>query len=330
MLGKSKNWVLLKKSLVRSKLSVLLVGLGLLSLFLLSWPKLSFAKSTIGITPSKFYFSLKPGQEVTGKIKLFNEGTEEVKYVSIYTANIEVDEEGNIRYHRPNEKVSIVKSPASWIALKAPDPTKVRDNLPYVDLPAKSSKTIDFLIRIPSKAPPGDHTAVIFFEMRSYSTEGAVIGGRVGAKVTLRVAGEFKEKISVDSFKVKPVIFGNKLPYKVIIKNLGNIDVQTDIDFYLKGYGESVKIENVSDFNILAGSKRGLSGTLALSSGLGPKDILLKATYGSNEAMAIARFFQIPAWAAYLLAVILTAGAGILWRRTKKKSDEVLSTNNSE
>jgi hypothetical protein len=330
MLGKSGIKKVFGRSLMKKYRLFLFVGVSLFSLLLLNWPRLSLAKSTIGITPSKFYFSLKPGQEVSGKIKLFNEGAEEVRYVSMYTANIEVDEKGNIEYHRPNEKVSIVKSPASWIALKAPDPTKVRDNLPYVDLPAKSSKTIEFVIRIPSKAPPGDHTAVIFFEMRSYSTEGAVIGGRVGAKVTLRVAGKFREKVSVDSFEVKPIIFGNKLPYKAIFKNLGNIDVQTDVDFYLKGYGKSVKVENIPSFNILAGSRRGLSGTLRLSSGLGPKDILLKATYGPNETMAVARFFQVPAWAAYLLAAVLTAGAGILWLRTRKKSNKVLSTNNSK
>ncbi len=124
------------------------------------------ATMSIGVDPGKFVFSLKPGSAASGKIRVSNEGDEPLNYVSIYVMNVSVGKDGKATYVKPTGYEPLHKSPAAWISLAAPDPTKVKDNMAYLSLDKGQAVDVRFTVRVPDLAKSGDSSAIIFFAER--------------------------------------------------------------------------------------------------------------------------------------------------------------------
>lgn len=76
-------------------------------------------------------------------------------------------------------------------------------------------QTVQLKIDVPENAAPGDYTSVVFSEMKIALEQKGVslkLVGRVGCRISLRIAGDIIEKLKVTSLRVKSFVIGNKLP----------------------------------------------------------------------------------------------------------------------
>lgn len=214
---------------VKPFLSLLAAAIALLTSPLLETAE---AKRRISVTPGTFEFSVPAGAEATNSFLVSNEGDEEMSHIFVYATNVRLSKKGVERYDLPRPDEPILSSPASWVYIKVPDPTKIIGNFPFIDLNKGESKKVDFIIRIPPQAPPGDYTTIVFFEARDLNSQsklGTVVGARVGCRIKIRIQGEILESLEVQKIKAKRIIIGNSIPYEFVLANNGNIDSQGDL-----------------------------------------------------------------------------------------------------
>lgn len=209
-----------RKFLILTTLSFLLVLIFMPS-------KSAFALKKISLQPALFEFSAAPGSEISNTFLIKNEGTEDLSHVFVYSTNVKVDKNGKERYELPKPEQQLLSSPASWVYIKVPDPTKIIGNFPFLDLKKGDEKKVDFVIKIPKDAPPGDYTTIVFFEARTpitAKTIGTNIGARIGCRIRIRVQGEIIEDVLFDYLKIKRLVIGDTVPFDFKILNKGNID----------------------------------------------------------------------------------------------------------
>ncbi len=258
-------------------------------MLLLALTDVAQAKASVGISPGSFEFSLPPGGEVKGTFVVSNEGDEFLDRVLVYGTNVKPDKKGNIKYTIPGPQENPLNSPASWLTIKVPDPTKIWSNFPYVDLKPGEKKTVDFTLKVPQSAVPGDYTSVVFFEIRKekkVGKKGVLTGARVGCRIHIRVQGEVLERILLQPFSVKGLVIGNKLPYYFRVKNEGNIDAPTKITLSILTPSEKElkKVTIEKNGYLFARSEREYSGVLKVNNvGWGKRLARVTLTYESAD-----------------------------------------------
>jgi len=209
----------------------------LLLFFVVVQAHLAFAVRKLSLQPAAFQFSAAAGSEISNSFNLKNEGDEDLSHVFVYSTNVKVDKNGKERYELPRPEQNILSSPASWVYIRVPDPTKIIGNFPFVDLKKGESKQVDFVIKIPDKAPPGDYTTVVFFEARQVSGAGKIgtsIGARVGCRVKIRVQGEIVEDLVFERLTTRRLIVGNIIPFELKLVNKGNVDASGPVILKIK------------------------------------------------------------------------------------------------
>lgn len=289
-----------------------------LVLFLVSSGK-AFATASIGISPGVFEFSLPPGGEVENEFIVSNEGDEYLDKVIVYGADVKPDKRGKIRYIVPGPRENPLASPASWLTIKVPDPTKIWSNFPYVDLKPKEGKRVKFTLKVPENAVPGDYNAVVFFEIKKESSmgrRGILTGVRVGCRIKVRVEGSVLERLFLQPFTIKGIVIGNKVPYYFRIKNEGNIDHPIEIKLsFLTPSEESLKEFSLEKKGyIYARSEREYSDALRVKNlGFGKRIARLILTYqGANGDFKVIEkdraFFALPYSFFVFLVLFLVIG----------------------
>lgn len=191
----------------------------------------------LSLQPAAFEFSAAPGAEITNVFRIKNEGDENLDHVFVYSTNVKVDKNGKETYVLPLPEQNVLNSPASWVYIRVPDPTKIIGNFPFVDLKTGESKEVSFTIRIPEKAPPGDYTTVVFFEARAVQGAGRIgtaIGARVGCRIKIRVQGEIIEDVLFDRLSVRKLVVGSSIPFELKLLNNGNIDAQGSVSVRIR------------------------------------------------------------------------------------------------
>jgi hypothetical protein len=205
-----------------------LVALVVVLAAVLVLPAPAVAEKTIGLSTSKFEFSVGAGQKGSGELFVLNDGSEPLR-VLVYSANQVVDEKGEIAYEIPSRtSPGFGKDPASWMSIKTPTSTKTIGNTPLLELAPGDRVPIEFDFTVPQNVAPGDHQVILFFEMlgdaENTGVPTAVIAGRLGARVRIRVQGQIVERMDVQPFSIRNLVVGNAVPYTFIIKNDGNVD----------------------------------------------------------------------------------------------------------
>lgn len=202
----------------------------------------AFALRKISLTPALFEFSAPAGAELSNTFLIENEGDEDISHVFVYSTNVKVDENGKEVYRLPLPEEQVINSPASWVYIKVPDPTKIIGNFPFLSLKKGEARQVDFVIKIPENAPPGDYTTIVFFEARKPETAGQIatqVGARVGCRIRIRVQGEIFEDLSIKNIKVRKFAIGNSVPYEFSLVNSGNVDAPGSVSIRIsKGSGE--------------------------------------------------------------------------------------------
>lgn len=294
-------------------------------------PSQAFAVRTLGLSAGTFHFDLSAGQEASGTVIVMNDGDEPLK-VMVYASDMKVDGKGNITYQTPSRAdLSTADLPSSWTTIKMPANSKSLGNIPYLELKPKQNIPVKFSIRVPPNVTPGDHNVVVFFE--SFETpkagQGSVstVSGRLGARVTLRVAGEFVRKLEVRPFNVPAYVFGGQIPYDFTVRNLGNIDQRVGgIVRLLDRTDNELQTKTAIDgLTIFAGTNKEATGTLIVEKlpvgpfkvriDVSPVDDKGKAVNsGADTIMQSHEVWLIPYWLiALVAAIVFLVFVRIIW-----------------
>jgi hypothetical protein len=288
----------------------------------LAAPGSAFATRTLGLSAGTFHFDLAAGGVASGEVVVLNDGTEPLK-VMVYASDQKVDDKGNITYQTPTRgDLTSLALPSSWTTIKMPANSKSLGNIPYLELAPGQRIPVKFSMTVPPDVTPGDHNVLIFFETFEPPKPGqgaqSAVSGRLGARVTLRVAGELVHKLEVRPFTVPQYVIGGIVPFDFFLRNEGNVDQRVGARMLLlDGSGNEVQrktaIDGVTSF---AGTNRESSGTLLADKlpvgqftvrvDLSPVDDTGKATNSGADTITETRtVWLIPFWLIVLIAVII-------------------------
>lgn len=254
------------------------------------------SKRQISVTPGTFEFSVPAGTEASNSFLVSNEGDEDISHIFVYATNVRLNRKGVERYDLPRPEEPLLSSPASWVYIKVPDPTKIIGSFPFIDLTADDSKQVDFIIRIPPQASPGDYNTIVFFEARDLNSQarlGTVVGARVGVRIKIRIQGEIFESLNVQKIQVNRMVIGDSVPYEFILANNGNIDTQGDLFVRISDLKGRTLAEQKIQKNvyIYAKSRLNFSGvTKSEKMGIGPRNIEVLFKY--ENARGVLKFLK--------------------------------------
>jgi len=271
-----------------------LLAAAALSLAFILLPAHAYAVRTLGLSSGKFHFDLAAGQQATGEVTVVNSGTESLD-VMVYAADQKVDSKGNVSYETPN-KTDIQSSelPSSWTTIKMPADSKSLGNIPYVVIPAGERVPVTFSITVPPNVPAGDHNVVIFFESFAEPEPGggtqSMVSGRLGTRITLRVAGDIVRKLEVRPFNTPAYVIGGEIPFDFLVRNSGNIDQRIGARVLLldRGDNEVQRKTAIDGTTVYAGTNLEATGTLvAEKMPVGPFKVRLDVSPVDDKGQAL-------------------------------------------
>ena len=164
----------------------------------------------MAIRPAHFEISASPGDQVKATVYFWN-GTDIELPVHMESEDIRPqDEEG----HVAGGAEDAVNSLKSWVKPVYSD---------VVVFP-KQEIALDFTIDVPPNADPGSHWGGVVVQTAPVFTGGgAAIQSRVGTIVLLRVAGEAKEKLTLESMSMPRFAESPPIALEARFKNEGTV-----------------------------------------------------------------------------------------------------------
>lgn len=289
-----------------------------LFILLLAAASPAFALRKISLTPALFEFSAPAGAELSNTFLVENEGDEDISHVFVYSTNVTVDENGKEVYRLPLPEEQVINSPASWVYIKVPDPTKIIGNFPFLSLKKGEERQVDFVIKIPENAPPGDYTTIVFFEARKPETAGQVatqVGARVGCRIRIRVQGEIFEDLSIKNIKVGRFALGDTVPYEFSLVNSGNVDAPGSVSIRISKVNSEPFFEKTLQKKTYLYAKSNLDylGAVKVDNlGFGLRNFEVNFKYtdwqgAEKELKASEKFFAIPLMVFYVSLIIFAS-----------------------
>jgi len=263
-----------------------------LAFALFSVPQPAFAEKTLGLSASRFDFEAEAGQIGKGSVWVTNEG-DEPTLVRVYASDQIIDDTGRPTYVTPSLDTNVLDSPASWMTVLLPEGAKSSGNIPYVSLEPGQRLQVDFDVKVPDGATPGDHQSVLFFEMfqqRDEAQSGSTrVDARLGARVRTRVKGEIVESLEVAPFRVPEYVIGSSVPYRFTVTNKGNVDQQVSVKLseFDSSDAEISSTEVLKSTPVYARAQLQKSGRVkAGGRGIGPARLRLVLSHPSQVAGA--------------------------------------------
>lgn len=300
-------------------------ALACVALWMLAVPTPALATKTLSLSTGSIQISLPAGGSGSGSVVVANTGTEIIDAL-VYVADARVDAKGMPVYDQPSAGARPTpRSAATWIGLQMPPGSADLAGRPTLRLKAGEQATVSFAETVPPNARPGDHNAVIFFEMYQpdpADPKGAVskVTGRIGARVVTQVQGEIRDSLKVVGFTVPGLVIGDKAPYSFTVVNDGNVDKRYTARVAAPPAPESVA---ASAGVAYAGDKSSYAGIVSLGgAGIGPTTVVLTVghTVVSRDSTASAEVDEITRTAQVVVVplwVVLTAGGfvavAVLW-----------------
>ncbi|MDP3962920.1 MAG: hypothetical protein Q8Q39_00265 [bacterium] len=278
----------------------------------------------VALTPTRFEFAGYPGDMLSGTIEFWN-GTEVFLPVRVAASDFEPQgEEGHIVTREyspasPSEEIPWAagsggfngRSLREWIDFE----------YPALSVAPQQKFQFKFSLQIPPNAEPGSYWGALMVENMPGGTEGSAIQVKIGAILLLRVYGEVKEQLVVDSFEVPAWVQAPPVEFAVRLRNTGTVHVKPKGTIEIRNMrGEPVAVAPLPEVNILPGYVRRVEVRLGGDGyWLGRYTAALSLTTdGSTGGMVGAEtsFWVIP-WRDVGLPVLIILGifVFIVWKR---------------
>ncbi len=103
--------------------------------------------------------------------------------------------------------------------------TWIKEPAEAVTFEGGEQKTLKYSLQVPANASPGSHFGSIYFDIRppTQRTNSAGVGYRIGAVISLRIAGNVVEEAQLREFSTDKLIYGvPHITFKSKVDNLGN------------------------------------------------------------------------------------------------------------
>jgi len=331
----------------RGRLSPATIAIAFVAALALVVPVSAYATKTIGLSSGTFKFEAGAGETVGGTVIVTNDGDEPLK-VLVYSSDQVVDDKGNVTFVAPNRSdLTAMNQPSTWARISMPSDSKSLGNIPYLELEPGEEVPVKFSFVVPPSVPPGDHNALIFFEMFELPKAGeglqSQVAGRLGTRVTLRVEGDIVEKIEVRPFTVPAFVLGTQVPYEFTVRNLGNVDARIGARAMLldRSDSEIVTQTAVDGRVVFAGTNLEATGTLAAArQPFGPMKVRIDVTpvdedgkatnAGADTITEVRSVWMLPLWLLIAVATIVVLGiARLIWvlalkavRKSQEKAEK--------
>jgi len=268
------------------------VGMSVVTFFMLVDRVNAFS-----ISPTRFLVTANPNSQQVVELVVANDEKVEKKF-KILIGGLKQEKNGALLFEINSDQAEV------W----------VRPDRNEVSLAANTSAVIKFIISIPDGVSPGSHYLGLAAEEEAGTTTGSSLGGRLFSILTLRVAGEVVESVSIDKWIGPTIIMSSFWPLKLQINNNGSIDVPIESNVKIS-YGG--KILNNDDWilgnNLLTGSSRYVEKIFnPILLWPGRYDVQNKITYGRSgqTVWASCYVWYFPPWSIFgslilFLAIIL-------------------------
>lgn len=271
-----------------------------------------------GVTSrTSFAFDLDPGTSIDDSVTVQNLTTDPITF-KIYPADAFNPSTGGISVESPDQPVD---DAASWITLATNE----------VEVPGGYEAKIDFTLKVPSDATPGDHAAGIgalniAAETQTQDGDAAVQLGvqrAVAVPMFVRVAGPLQPSLAVSDVSVSHenllLPFGDRRTrLQVTVTNDGNVRLSPEVGATLDALGPGGgDFDSVAIDNLLPGASQTVVLESASSPVLGPATVNVTVV---AEGVTVARsesFWAIP-WLLLLLVVVAVLVVVFLRRRRRR------------
>ena len=254
---------------------------------------------TLSVTPPKFELFGAPGDTINEKLKVRNDNLAAVTYTSDAADFTASDDAGGVNIIDDPAAKRTTYSLASWVTIS---PKKFT-------VQSAGEQIVNISIKIPKDGEPGGHyaTVQINFAGSAVAGGGASVVTKLDSLILLRVAGNLKENLAVDTFNTSDNYYKNgPIDFNLRAKNSGNVHVAPTGTIIINDtFGHKVKELDLASANVLPGAARVLTTTWSDTNMIGHYTATMVATYGqSKQALtATTSFYVIPSWLLYLVGV---------------------------
>ena len=287
----------------------------------------------IALSPTRIEFAAYPGDALTGTLEFWN-GTDGSLAVNVMAEDFTPqDEEGHVAVTAP----AIPNTPpqssppggeenhslAGWIAPEYPSLTV----FPGQDIP------LGFTVRIPPAAEPGSYWgAVLVKALPAETGAGSAIEASVGAIVLLRVYGEAKQSLAVESVDAPKFSEASPITLAVRFRNNGTVHLKPSGVISVRNiFGREVSRVALPEKNVLPGFVRKVQADVGEGLRGGRYTATLEARYGAaNQALHAEMAFWVFPWKTYGPAALIwtgLAGFVIAKRRNFRAAFQALREN---
>ncbi|MBP9694841.1 MAG: hypothetical protein KBD73_00295 [Candidatus Magasanikbacteria bacterium] len=264
----------------------------------------------IVISPAQIQLDIESGKQTVLTLQVTNDTSENmtvVPEVEAYT----IDD-----LRRPH--FGAVDMATAWIR-----PSSVE-----VSIAPGKQVDIFFPVFVPVDAEPKTHLIGLFVRQiaKKINGENVFAGARGGALLTLQVAGQPLQKMSIEKISAPSFSFVQKIPVTVSIKNSGTVSTQFSGEIFASNlFGRRIaqgKL-NPNERQILPDTIKNDSFILDIKSweSIGPINIQTNIRYGDPEQVIIKKIllWHIPLWSIISLGFILIIFGLILISFIKKR-----------
>jgi hypothetical protein len=265
----------------------------------------------ISIDTTYVNITANPGERIEKSFKFWN-GTD--AYLPLHLEAVDFaaqGEEGQIVVDGSEDAVNSLKT---WVTPDIPD----------LQVAPKQDISLGLAIDVPVNADPGSHWGTLLSitaPQSAGSGPGIGVQARLGFIIYIRVLGEAREKLTLESFSVPKFTENPRITLAERFRNegtvheapVGNIEVRNV-------FGALVATGTLPVRNVLPGLVRKVEGSVGEGFWFGRYTVNLSATYGDNgEKLSATRAIWVIPWRKLwpwaLLAVVLVALAVVARKR---------------
>ncbi len=228
-------------------------------------------------TKSIFVYTLKPQQQATDGIKIYN-NTNKQRTISVYAVDSVLASGGAFSCaQQADPKLDV----GNWIQLESNQ----------VVVQANSSQVIPFTITAPKTTDAGEHDGCITIQDTSMTaptsaTNGVVLGFRSAIRVVVTVPGKIVKQLSISGVDITKLKDGSYLVTS-IGRNGGNVSLDTDVQVQLINIIGGKVAHNGGTYPILAHSSARWDFSFKHQVWGGWYRATTSATYNSNPAAGL-------------------------------------------
>jgi len=225
----------------------------------------------VSINTTRIEITAAPGENVASSFTFWN-GTDEFLPVHLEAADFAPqDEAGHVT-----------------VGASIPEGNSLKDwvHLEYTDLAVapKTEFEFRFTVDVPTTADPGTHYGVLLVATAPVTRAGgAAMQVKIGPIILVKVLGEVKEKLGLESFSVPGFLESPPIALEMRFRNEGTVHEAPAGDIEVRNmFGSLVATGTLPARNVLPGAIRKIEASVGDGLWLGRYAVTLHATYGED------------------------------------------------